>query len=157
MEQQMQTNDSCAFPNIEELRNEHIFKWNYNEKRMKRIHDLIEKVTEEEIIAEGEKHCGHPFMHEFCEQWPSSFPLLEAVWKSEVFRKFWENNDYTDKYGNNVLQRLSFSLSRELGPNGEAYTKISAQRIKWIEENMGVIPTRQNGHANPIGPYKKSN
>jgi hypothetical protein len=102
----------------------------YNEETLVQINILLNNVSEEEIITDG-KFAQHPFLHELCHQYNYSFPLLIEVWKKPVFQKYWDNVNYLDKYYNTALKRLSICLFE---------TKENSGKIKWIKENMKVIP-----------------
>jgi hypothetical protein len=123
-------------PNIMKLRR-FLQKHEYTEEMLKEINSTVDNLTEEEIMLEP-TYQPHPFLHELCEQWGTSFEFLQEMWKREIFKKFWENPDYRDKYGCQVLKRLSKCIKNSWIYGQEEYST----RIKWIEDNMHVIPEK---------------
>jgi len=104
-------------PNIAKLR--HLIF----EENMNGVEEIINCITDEEIINDSEAQ--HPFLHELCHQYTHNIELLKIVWLSDVFKKYWNNNDYLDKYGNTPLQRLVNALS-----NSDTEDEI------WIKKNI---------------------
>ena len=117
----------------------------YDEKTLLKINELLDNITDEEIIADGE-FAQHPFLHELCHQYQSSFLLLRKVWEKPVFEKYWENDDYLDKYGNTALQRLSLCLCTRNSDENNNY-------FDWIRENMCVIPSDKELNGRCRGQY----
>lgn len=95
------------------------------------INEILKNVTDEEIMINGKAQ--HPFLHELCHQVAGSFELLKIIWNSIVFKNYWENKKYCDKYGNTALQRLSLNLD---------YLEI--EKLEWIKENMLVVSREIN-------------
>ncbi len=123
--------DDKICPNIGRL-HKYINMGSYNEKIMIEINELIDRITDEEIMDDG-RFAQHPFLHEVCHQNIFSFPLLKELWSKPIFKKYWNNHEYQDKYGNTVLERLSISLYP---------VDTDTEKFKWIKDNMKVIPQR---------------
>jgi uncharacterized protein (DUF2132 family) len=130
----MSCQQNNELPNITKLFR-FLRKSTYTKKMLEEINIIVDNLTDEEIILDGKRHC-HPFLHELCQQWSSSFEFLQEIWKRKIFKNFWKNPNYVDKYGQNVLKRLSNCFRDSPGYGSPMYI----DRIKWIRDNMRVHP-----------------
>jgi hypothetical protein len=94
------------------------------------INLIISEITDEEIMIN--RRAKHPFLHELCYQVHHSFELIKIIWSSAIFKNYWENKKYVDKYGFTALQLLSTKLHH-----------IKTEKVEWIKNNMKVIPGKQ--------------
>lgn len=118
--------DSNTCPNIAKLYTYiHCGTFDVNE-----VNAILEKVTDDEIMVNA--RVQHPFLHELCHQIHVSFSLIKVVWASNVFKNYWENANYRDKYGNTALQRLSLKVD---------CLKVNDQ--EWILQNMRVVKGKE--------------
>ena len=99
-----------------------------DQEDMNKVKDAIEEfcsLTSEKMNQN--KKQDHPILHEVCEQVVHNFELLKGLWKLQNLKPYWNNQNYTDKYGLTALERLSIRMHT-----------LSNDKQNWIRENMKV-------------------
>lgn len=94
------------------------------------VYVILKNVTDEEIMINAKAQ--HPFLHEMCHQIHRSFELVKVIWNSTIFKNYWDNPNYQDKYRFTALQRLSLQVRN-----------LNTEKKLWIKENMKVVEGRE--------------